>query len=214
MSAIATEADRQRINREADLAERSRYQDAPAQGSLTLIGTTTTGVKNDQQNLLIRGKPTGGTWLLKGLTSGAVPFATSLPWNATFTQVQTALRAIFGAGEVFCFGTNILGVGGGVNRALVVQFGTNGSTDGTLIYTPIAAMTADLTGLTGGSRYEFRIFHAAVAEPRYPTAPNRVFRITAGGAFAYAANLGSLLPPLGTRVQCRLVQDGYAFNYG
>lgn len=215
------EADRARIHRASDDDDASRYQDAPAQGMAVIIGTTVAGVANDQQAICLPGRPTGGTWLLKGV-AGSTPWTSSpLPWNATAAQVLAALTTPYGAPQVAVAGTS-------VNPGPVtVTFG------GSLLNKAVAAMTADGSGLTGPKApYEVRILHLAVGESAYPTSVAGPFRIRQigvsgidaaaigappiyadSGTYLYATNNGTRFPALGTRLRMRWFNAGWVANY-
>jgi hypothetical protein len=97
---------------------------------------TTTAAVNEIQRITITGTPTGGTFTLtySGQTTSA------LNWNATATEVQTALLALsnVGAGQLAVTG------GPGPGTPFTVTFG------GTLAGTNVAAITAT-PSLTGGT---------------------------------------------------------------
>lgn len=94
-------------------------------------------LSNEVQSVTVTGDPTGGTYTLTyaGQTTAGIAY------NATSTQVRTALQALstIGSGNVTCSG------GPHPGSAITVTF------TGTLAGTDVAQMTASGTGLTGGT---------------------------------------------------------------
>src|SRR6185437_14963077 len=92
---------------------------------------------NAVQRVQVDGGPTGGTFTLTfgGQTTAAIPY------NATASQVQTALAALssVGSGNVACSGGPLPGTD------VLAAF------QGALATGPLATMTADGSGLTGGT---------------------------------------------------------------
>lgn len=103
-------------------------------GAITIFETDpTTG--DEKQQLLLKGAPTGGTFTLTfGLNTTA-----GIAYNATAADIQAALEAALGVGQV-------LATGGPINtQAVAVQFcGSYGGTATNLLL-------ANNSGLTGGS---------------------------------------------------------------
>jgi hypothetical protein len=119
---------------------------------------------DEVQSVSITGTPTGGTFTL---TFNAVTTA-AIPYNATATQVQTALNAIStigGAthGSVVCTGGPLPGT------PVAVAFG------GDLAQTNVAAMTANSAGLTGGTTPT-----ASVSTTTAGVAPDQTLALQAG----------------------------------
>lgn len=94
-------------------------------------------LSNEEQSVAITGGPTGGTYTLtySGQTTGPIVY------NATATQVRTALAALsnIGSGNVACTG------GPHPGTPVAVTF------TGVLAGTDVAQMTASSAGLTGGT---------------------------------------------------------------
>lgn len=95
------------------------------------------GPRSEVQTVAITGAPTGGTFTLtfSGQTTAAIPY------NATATQVRTALEALSNVnpGDVAVSGGTLPGTN------VVVTFG------GQYLGEDVAQMTASGTGLTGGT---------------------------------------------------------------
>lgn len=96
--------------------------------------TSSRALRNDTQRVTITGNPTGGTFTL---TSGGTP-TSSLAYNATAAQVETALAALVS------IGTGNVSVQGDPGGPYTVEF------IGTLAGDPVATMTAQ-SSLTGGT---------------------------------------------------------------
>jgi hypothetical protein len=122
------------------------------------------GGTDEIQSVSISGTPAGGTFTL---TFGAATTAT-IPFNATATQVQTALNAISTIGgsthgSVVCTGGPLPGT------PVAVRF------SGDLAQTNVAAMTAASGGLTGGTTPT-----ASVSTTTAGVAPDQTLVLAAG----------------------------------
>lgn len=116
--------------------------DAPGVPFTVTASDNSTGT-NEVQTITITGTPTGGDFTLTydGQTTG------NIAYNADAATVQAALEALsnIGAGDVSCGGGALPG------SAVTVTF------QGALAATNVAQMTADDSGLTGGSTPEVTV---------------------------------------------------------
>lgn len=103
------------------------------------------GIKQGQQSVSLTGSPTGGTFTLTYEGATTAPIA----YNATTTAVQAALAALstIGAGNVAV---------SGMAGDWVVSFG------GVLASATASVMTADGSGLTGGTAPGVTVFLVSV----------------------------------------------------
>ena len=74
-------------------------------GSLPGLGSFEVDLRKGwQYRITITGSPTGGSFTLNPASLGATA---AIPWNATPAQMQAALEAIVGVGNVTCTGTTL-----------------------------------------------------------------------------------------------------------
>jgi hypothetical protein len=119
---------------------------------------------NDVQTVAISGSPTGGTFTLTGSgnTGNEVATTAAIPYNADALQVQSALEAVFGAGNV-----TVRSSGGGAfpSASMVVTF------VGNLRYQAITAMT-HTDSFTGGSSPSASVTHTTTGASGTQTVNN------------------------------------------
>ena len=124
---------------------------------VTIAGITNSGeVSYDIQTISCSGTPTGGTFTLSG---GPLNGTIGLPYNATPSQVGALLQAgLPSGGLAACLGTPL--PSGSVE---VVWYGS-------LAQSPQNLMTANSSGLTGGTTPTISVAHTVtgVAQPGHP----------------------------------------------
>lgn len=108
----------------------------------TVLGQLSAGATNDVQTINLGGTPTGGTFKITvEYPVGNKQTTTAIAYNASAATVQTALAALsnVGSGNVAVTGS----AQPGNTQTITFQ--------GALGKRPVPAITADITGLTGGS---------------------------------------------------------------
>ena len=145
-----------------------------------------TAAVNAVQTVSISGTPTGGTFTLtfEGRTTAAIAY------NAAAAAVQSALLALD------CFDTgDVVGSGGALpGTAVVLTFGGN------YAGTPVSALTADGSGLTGGTSPAVSVAQttAGVAASGRGAPKGRLLTDTTNGKMY--VNTGTALSPTWTVV--------------
>lgn len=100
---------------------------------------------NDVQTITITGTPTGGSFTLTAVINGVTATTNAIPYNATAVQMATALLALANIGNDAA-GPNVTTTLGPLpGTGIAVTFRNFLSSQ------PITAMTANGSGLTGGS---------------------------------------------------------------
>lgn len=155
----------------------------------TLATNGTTGA--DVQTISITGTPTGGSFAL-----GFNGQVTSLPYNATSSQVQTALQALstIGAGNVTCTGGPLPGT------PVVCTFA------GTLATGQQPLLTEYSGALTGGTSPAVVVTHTT------PGLPTQTFTLQPGTPIAWAAPQTYPPCPFTSNVTTAYVTNTYGQN--
>jgi hypothetical protein len=110
-----------------------------------LLRRCTATFTNAVQTIASTGAPTGGTFTLTATINGVSATTAPIPFNATAAQLQTALLALVNIGNSN-LGPNVTTTGGPIGSAGVpVTFRYDLSSQ------PIATMTVNYSGLTGGT---------------------------------------------------------------
>jgi hypothetical protein len=122
-----------------------------------IINTIYTESPYDLQTVTITGSPTGGTFTLTGGPLGGNIL--TLPWNATIAQVQIAINAVLAGpsgASCICMGTSLPS-----GSIMVIWVGT-------LSQQPQNVMTANGSGLTGGSGPTASVAHTVTGVSLQP----------------------------------------------
>jgi subtilisin family serine protease len=145
------------------------YQAIPV---LTGGGTATCGGTNEVQPVAITGAPTGGTFTLSFNPPGGGAAQTTAPlaFNSTAAAVRAALAALPGIGGT----ANVNATGGPLPGTAV-----NVTFQGTLGCQDIPQMTADGSGLTGGTSPTVTVTTATAGVPPFPKLAQRVGWVSA-----------------------------------
>lgn len=209
MSGLGDEAELRRLRQEWLDAERSRREDAPAQGATAVVGVIVPFETATTQWVTVQGAPTGGGFTLSGLKADNVTrFDAAIPFDASAAAVRSALNAAYGS-AVFTAAT-----GGPLPASKVIL--TDGpklvarewAFEGGGAPTARTIQVSRAAGAGGvGARYRIQVQAVLGTEEAGPA------DIAPTGGYIYAAYVGRYAPPMGAQVLAIRIGTTYVFPY-